>query len=1012
VSRHPVDALLLAVGWVAALAAWAVIRKATAAPADRRLTQAGDALDRAAGRWLSGYRRRYRQWVLDSRRYIDVKGLATAGDHTPQLDEVYVDVALARRAPHQVSGDPLSDVPEDVTERYSILKFLDRQDPLVLVVVGPPGCGKSTLLTYVARSSARSRHRHRGRRGVPILLALRDHAATVAANPEITLPDVLRSTVHAVPVSEPDGWWDLQLRRGKCVVLLDGMDEVGREQERRAIATWVERQIGSYPGNHFVITSRPSGYRSAVIGPANLLAIRPFTSEQVRQFVHRWYLAAECWAPANGSAAGDLRGARLRADESAHDLLKQLQIAAALHDLTVNPLLLTMIANVHRYRGALPGSRTDLYKEICEVMLSRRLQAKNLPEQMPWPDKQALLTRLAYEMMRRRVSDLPQDQILQVLRPGLPSTVTGRDVLDDIAFNGLLVERENGQYAFVHLTFQEYLAARHIRDNALTQTLIDAVGDQWWREVTLLFAVTDNTDPIVRACLNQATIPALTLAFECCDTGHKLAPELRQRLELIQAEAFQPGCDPAHRRLIAAVLATRLARQSVTASSGTRICADPVPVSLYWLFLQDCQVPSPDGACDPKLNPTQPATGIWGSEAMALLAWLNTITVDPTQAQFRLPQFRLPTLEELHEHCDEDTLNFQPGELVTGLWTRPLHGTATPRLWVMPGQPNPHTVSGLTLQEAVTADAADTALFQQLTAAARQCVAAGLKHALTRAGNRARTRDLPQARAIDRALGRVGHLGLDRELVRALARDLDLARALDLDFDLARTLERVLLGDVELDLALARDLARDSSLSRGLTLDLDPVVDDSLAMDLALELARSLKRDLNLHFARDLGYPKFIDVALRWLLGEPLAAALLQAIAADRRSSGQECFAAALLSEAAISQSTLLEVPLDGSLSEKMRDACAAHIAGTYSRRDPGRVAKRLADTAGPLLDKRCLPDRSVIAGIRIAALALAGDAEGDVLGTFRAVSAAVTLLEQRANGQAAVGESVVLAVV
>ncbi len=47
----------------------------------------------------------------------------------------------------------------------------------------------------------------------------------------------------------------------------------------------------------------------------------------------------------------------------------RLDGAPGLYDLTVNPLLLTMIATVHRYRGALPGSRVDLNGEICQVML-------------------------------------------------------------------------------------------------------------------------------------------------------------------------------------------------------------------------------------------------------------------------------------------------------------------------------------------------------------------------------------------------------------------------------------------------------------------------------------------------------------------------------------------------------------------------------------------------------------------------------------------------------------------
>ena len=57
---------------------------------------------------VPGYGHRYRRWVLDSLRYIDVQDLATGGDHIPELGELYVDVALVRQPSHQVSGDLLS----------------------------------------------------------------------------------------------------------------------------------------------------------------------------------------------------------------------------------------------------------------------------------------------------------------------------------------------------------------------------------------------------------------------------------------------------------------------------------------------------------------------------------------------------------------------------------------------------------------------------------------------------------------------------------------------------------------------------------------------------------------------------------------------------------------------------------------------------------------------------------------------------------------------------------------
>src|SRR5262249_54034406 len=147
----------------------------------------------------------------------------------------------------------------------------------------------------------------------------------------------------------------------------------------------------------------------------------------------------------------------------------------------------------------------------------------------------------------------------------------------------------------------------------LVKSLADNVGDPWWHETILLYAAIADASPIVRACLESSTIPALTLAFDCSEASTEIDPDLRQRLDLERRRAFEPDCPAEHRRLIAGVAAARLTRQTLTTAAGARVCARPVPADLYWLFLTDAQAPRPDSPCDPSAD--QPATGIWGTEA-------------------------------------------------------------------------------------------------------------------------------------------------------------------------------------------------------------------------------------------------------------------------------------------------------------------------------------------------------------------------------------------------------------
>ena len=411
--------------------------------------------------------------------------------------------ALRPNDPGKISSSDLADLPA-TGQRSLIGDFLGRSRPRVLAVIGAPGSGKTTLLRHTAREMCLPGRRRTGR-DVPILLYLRDHVSGIVAEPGVALPALVAAALDRYGLADPVGWLEQRLQAGDCVVMLDGLDEVARAGGQAG-----GLRVGVGPGHqvpgqrlrgHLPATrlpERPDRGRAHAADPA----LHPRPGQPV---LHGWYLAEE--RHRTGIADDSITR---RAAAEAEDLLGRLKATPALRDLTVNPLLLTMIATVHKHGGALPGSRADLYAQICQVLLWRRQGAKKLQVEPRGEQKERLMRVLALEMMRRSARDLSRKEVLAILRPALRRInrdLAAEDVLDDAASNGLFVERETGLWAFAHQTFQEYLAAARIKERHQEAILTDAVSDIWWRETTLLYVAGADAGPIIEACLAAKTVP-------------------------------------------------------------------------------------------------------------------------------------------------------------------------------------------------------------------------------------------------------------------------------------------------------------------------------------------------------------------------------------------------------------------------------------------------------------------------------------------------------------------------
>lgn len=518
-------------------------------------------IDKAFQGFFSHYKRRYLEFVIYQHRNFDVKGLTTQGPYNLELDKVFVQLTIDPTPYHQTSSNLVKANLQDVKPgSHTIWEYLNSK-PMAgqsFAIIGSPGSGKTTLLKYIAltlSANTISRIRAGAPNLLPILLFLRDHAEGIKSDPEIKLITLIEQqfTRRQTPLPSSD-WLVDELNAGNCLVMFDGLDEVADSISRKAVVAWVEKCMIAFGKNRFIISSRPYGYRSNPLANVTVLEVRPFTSKQIEQFVNNWYLANEIMSSQKYDA-----GIRADALLGADDLLNRIRSTPALTELAVNPLLLTMIATVHRYRSALPGRRVELYAEICDVLLGKRQEARGIVLDLTPSQKQRILRPLAYHMMSQQKREINVSEstaiIVDVLAAVSPN-ISSEDFLRDVEnTSGLLLERESGVYGFAHLTFQEYLAASHILENRLEIELINHVGNSWWHEVIRLYCAQTDASSVITACLNVNSLTSLILAIQCIKEAREIKPSVRQYFQTtIELGAEDPN--PERRSVIADALIT------------------------------------------------------------------------------------------------------------------------------------------------------------------------------------------------------------------------------------------------------------------------------------------------------------------------------------------------------------------------------------------------------------------------------------------------------------------------
>ncbi len=479
---------------------------------------------------------------------IDIRSATGAREAAElELAAVFTDLDVIERpreGPHPLSPSPekrargkreTEEMAERPETRLPALAALSRYDRLVLL--GDPGSGKSTLVNFVALCLAGDGLAHPTinlkrlgdawtlPRMLPLRVTLRDYAARGLPNNrslwqffQDELAGRCRSDGSTLAGCAAVVQAALEREDG-ALLMLDGVDEVPEAHARRLqLKAAVERFARDFPFCRILVTSRPYAYRPPVrpedpdprLSDFEVRVLADFTLDgQVPAFIDRWY----AHVGEKDRSLGPEKAARYAAQ-----LKAEIERLPRLADLAPRPLLLTLMASLHRWRegGSLPQKRQELY-EACVILLLELWQ-RTKPryddqgrlvgeERDVWSELgipadrlRAALNRIAYEAHR----DAPNLEVTHDIRArdlaGVlyeASTDKGKAqgeqriiaYLTDRA--GLLIERAQGSiYAFPHRTFQEYLAACYLADEDFPFLLAEQLrkDDERWREAALLAA--------------------------------------------------------------------------------------------------------------------------------------------------------------------------------------------------------------------------------------------------------------------------------------------------------------------------------------------------------------------------------------------------------------------------------------------------------------------------------------------------------------------------------------------
>ncbi|MDG9726434.1 NACHT domain-containing protein [Streptomyces sp. DH41] len=469
----------------------------------------------------TAFERRYLPYVAEQHNSITIYGidLRDSADRWP-LEVAYLNLEATD------DGERAA-LPGEYAETERTVR-LPAEDALLthdrVLLRGDAGSGKTTLVQWLAVTAARSGDR------IPYVLPLR----TLIRAGTLPSPAAFLTAVGC-PLTPPEGWAERVLSAGRGLILVDGLDEIPAADRHRT-RDWLLALIRAFPGNRWLLTSRPTAVRPDWLTAEGFreLALTPMRQADVATFVRRWHAAAQ---------APEYEGRLLDALRTKRDLAR----------LATNPLMCGLICALHRERrGYLPTGRKELYDAALAMLLARRDRERGMAAvELSEEAQLELLQRLAYALVLSGRTEMEVETAEGIVERALPSVASAAGQGDAatvlralVLRSGLLRRPGEGTLDFVHRTFQDYLGARYAVEEGHLDVIAGRADDTQWEDVirmAVAHARPGERAMLLRRLLARDTSRLTLLALACLEHATALDPAVRAEVEARAGALIPPG---------------------------------------------------------------------------------------------------------------------------------------------------------------------------------------------------------------------------------------------------------------------------------------------------------------------------------------------------------------------------------------------------------------------------------------------------------------------------------------